>query len=271
VRTIMEWRGRSETCNSEPLFYNPTVATTSASVGLVLLAASSLLGQNNPLPPGTPAPPEPTYVTCGQKPPLATRTVRSDVFVSPDGKHRTYTEVEAKALYSQRPPGYSGPLCVNNSRLFASEGTDFKIVFLQEPSDQETGNSLRPVDWSADSRRLLLELAEWQYETPGTARSILIYDARNGTFQQPDMMHLFRKQFGIECSLNIHVTGFTGEGKIGFETQPLFPEEEEVLALPSCSRKKETYELDRSSETIIAVPGALKIQRNAKIEPASGK
>jgi hypothetical protein len=254
------------------LFYNPTVATAAAGFGLVLIAASSLLGQNNPAAPGSPATPDTAYVTCGQKPPFATRIVRSDIFVSPDGKRRAYTEVEAKALYPQRPPTYSGPLCVNNSRLFAtSEGQDFKIVFLQEPSDQETGNSLRPVDWSADSRRFLLELGEWQYETPGISRSILLYDARSGTFQQPDMMHIFRKQFGIECSLNTHVMGFTGEGKIAFETQPLAPEEEEVLALPSCSRRKETYEMDRSTETIIALPAAPKIQHNAKIEPAPSK
>lgn len=253
------------------LFYNPTVPSTLASVGLVLIAAGSLLGQNNPPAASSSATPDTSYVTCGQKPPFATRIVRSDTFVSPDGKRRAYAEVEAKALYPQRPPGYSGPLCVNNSRLFASEGQDFKIVFLQEPSDQETGNSLRPVDWSADSRRLLLELAEWQYETPSISRSILLYDARNGTFQQPDMMHIFRKQFGIECSLNIHVLGFTGEGKIAFETQPLTPEEEEVLALPSCARKKETYEMDRSTETIIALPGPPKLQHNAKIESASTK
>jgi hypothetical protein len=234
-----------------------------------LLAASSLLGQSNPAPPSSSTPSsDATYVTCGQKPPLATRTVRSDILVSPDGKRRAYTEVEARALYPQRPPGYSGPLCVNYSRLLAGEGLDLKIVFLQEPSDQETGNSLRPVDWSADNRRLVLELAEWQYETPGIARSILVYDARYGTFQQPDMMHIFRKQFGIDCSLNVHVIGFTGEGKIAFETQPLAPEEEEVLALPSCSRKKEAYEMDRSTETIIALPASPKVQHNAKIEPA---
>ena len=44
------------------------------------------------------------------------RTVRGNVLISPDQKHRAYVEVEATALYPQRPPGYTGPLCVNNSR-----------------------------------------------------------------------------------------------------------------------------------------------------------
>jgi len=252
------------------LFYNPSVRITLVRVGLVLVLLPLVWSQN------TPSAPQPTadisHVTCGDKPPLSTHVLRSETLVSPDGKHRAYAEVEARALYPQRPPGYSGPLCVNNSRLFvANEGQDFKTVFLQEPSDQETGNSLRPVDWSADSRRLLLELAEWQYETPAITRSILIYDSRNGTFQQPDLAQVFRKQFRIECSLDIHVTGLTPEGKIIFETQPLSPEEEEVLSLPSCSRKKEIYEMDRTTETIIALPNSPKLQRNAKIEPPPAK
>lgn len=214
-----------------------------------------------------PAAPDTSHVTCGEKPPFASHQVRSEVLISPDGKHRAYAEVEAKALYPQRPPAYSGPLCVNNSRLYAAGDTsEYKVVFLQEPSDQETGNSLRLVDWSGDSRRLLLELAEWQYETPGIMRSIVIYDTKYGTFQQPDLASVFRKQFGIDCSLDIHVAGFTGEGRIVFETQPLTPEEEEVLSFPSCSRKKEIYEMDRSTEAIVAIPGQPKIQHNAKNE-----
>jgi len=252
------------------LFYNSSVGITFVRFGLVLSLVPPVWSQNTPLAPPPAA--DIAHVTCGEKPPFSTRVLRSDVFVSPDGKHRAYTEVEARALYPQRPPGYSGSLCVNNSRLFiANEGQDFKIVFLQEPSDQETGNSLRPVDWSADSRRLLLELAEWQYETPAITRSILIYDSRNGTFQQPDLAQVFRKQFRIDCSLDIHVTGFTPEGKIVFETEPLSPEEEEVLSLPSCARKKEIYEMDRTTETIIALPNPPKLQRNAKIEPPPPK
>ena len=252
------------------LFYNSSVRITFIRLGLVVFLVPLVWSQNSlPAPQSTA---DTSRVTCGEKPPFSTHVVRSETFVAPDGKRRAYTEVEARALYPQRPAGYSGPLCVNNSRLFvANEGQDFKIVFLQEPSDQETGNSLRQVDWSADSRRLLLELAEWQYETPSITRSILIYDSRNTTFQQPDFGQIFRKQFRIECSLDIHANGFTPEGKIIFETHPLSPEEEEVLSLPSCSRKKEIYEMDRTTETIIALPNAPKLQRNAKIEPALAK
>jgi hypothetical protein len=251
-----------------PLRTTLILGTFAASFSLspVSLPASAQIA------PAAPPANDTSHVTCGDKPPFSTRVVRSDVLISPDGKHRAYAEVEAKALHPQRPPGYSGPLCVNNSRLFAAnEGPDYKIVFLQEPSDQETGNSLRPVDWSVDSRRLLLELAEFQYETPSIARTIVIYDSRNGTFQQPDLLNVFRNQFRIDCSLDIHVLGFTGEGRIAFETQPLTPEEEEVLSVPSCSRKKEIYEMDRTTETIVAIPAPPKIQHYAKTEPPPSK
>ena len=231
---------------------------------LALLALSAFGWAQAPTSPSMPAAPDTAHVTCGEKPPYTSRTVRTETFVAPDAKHRAYAETEARALYPQRPPSYSGPLCVNNARLFAADQEqDFKLVFLQEPSDLETGNSLRPVDWSADSRRLLLELYEWQYETPGVARSILIYDSRNGTFQQPDLGHIFHKQFERECQLDIHVLGFTSEGRIVFEAEPLSPEEEEILSIPSCSRKKEVYEMDRTTETIIAVPAPPKLQHNA--------
>lgn len=256
-------------CNQEMLFYNPSVRIIFVRIAAILSLIALAWSQNPPAAPQPAA--DISHVTCGEKPPFFSRVVRSETMVAPDGRRRAYTEVEARALYPQRPPGYSGPLCVNNSRLFLAEGPDFKIVFLQEPSDQETGNSLRPVDWSADSRRLLLELAEWQYETPAVTRSLLIYDSRNGTFQQPDLAQVFRKQFRIDCSLDIHLTGFTPEGKIVFETQPLSPEEEEVLSLPSCARKKETYEMDRTTETIIGLPNPPKLQRNAKVEPPPAK
>lgn len=230
-------------------------------------AAPAAPGQA-PVAQGQPLTNDTSHVTCGDKPPLTTHVVHSDVFISPDARHRAYAEVEAKALYPQRPPGYSGPLCVNNSRLYAAnESPDYKVVFLQEPSDQETGNSLRPVDWSADGRRLLLELAEWQYESPGVTRSIVLYDTKYGTFQQPELANVFHKQFGLDCSLDIHVLGFTAEGRIVFETEPMSPEEEEVLSLPSCSRKKEIYEMDRTTETIVALPTPPKIQHYAKTEP----
>src|SRR5215472_7595768 len=237
---------------------------------LILFSAALSLAQNaTPAPENTPKAADATLVTCGEHSPYASRTVKGDVLVAPDGKHRAYAEVEATALYPQRPSGYAGPLCVNNSRLYIAGDTgDFKIRFLQEPADVENGNSLRLIDWSSDGRRLLAELAEWQYEQPGVVHSILLYDSRYGTFQQPEFPHLLAKTYDHDCSLDFRVLGFGLQGKIVLEGNPLTPEEEEIQGFSSCVKKKTYFELDRATEALVSVPELPKVQHNAKSEPA---
>jgi hypothetical protein len=240
---------------------------SSARIGLavcVLLGMPAVYAQNNA---STAAKSDDTsYVTCGNKAAIS-RTVNSDMVVSPDGKSQAYARVVANAVGGPSNPERSVTSCVNNSMLFVkSEGDAFDLIFLQEATDTESGNSLQIVDWSADSHRLLLELAQWQYDSPGVTRSPLIYQAQVGIFQQPDLSRAFRKQFGIDCSLNVHVAGFTAEGKIVIETQPMTPEEEEVLALPSCSPKKAQWILSPSSESISPLPESARIVHNAKVE-----
>jgi hypothetical protein len=230
--------------------------------------APVLHAQNN----ATPAKSNDTsYVTCGDKAAIS-RTVDGDVFVSPDGKRRAYAHVDARAVSRQPNPERASFICVNNSRLFVSSaGENFELVFLQEATDTEAGNSLEVVDWSADSHRVLVELAQWQYESPGVTRSPLVYQAETGVFQQPDLLRSFRKQFGLDCSLHVHVAGFSSEGKVVIETEPMTPEEEEVLAVPSCSRKKSQWVLNIASESISAAPETTKVVHNAKVEPRPQK
>lgn len=257
---------------SRRLVYNPAVLRI-AAIGLLLLATLQgwpcwAQSAQRPAPENTPKATDPALVTCGEHPPLASRTARSDTLVSPDGKHRAYAEVEATALHAQRPSGYTGPLCVNTSRLFlAGDKDDFKIRFLQEPEDVETGNSVRLLDWSSDSRRLLVELAGWQYEQPGATHNVLLYDTRNGTFQQPDLARSLAKAYGHECSLDFRVLGFNVKGTIVLEAHPLSPEEEEVLGVSSCTKKKGYFEMDRTSEALVSIPDLPQIQHNAHSEP----
>jgi hypothetical protein len=258
------------------VFYNPAVLRELCSRFLLLLTLVSVAaaGQTNTqasAPENTPKSSDPALVTCGDKPPYASHTSRSETFIAPDGKHRAYAEVEATALYSQPPAGHTGPICVNNSRILVGETGDYKIRFLQEPADVESGNSVRLVDWSSDGRRLLAELVEWQYDQPGPTHSVLIYDTRNGTFQQPDLTRALAKTFGRECAVNFRVLGFGTKGTIALEAQPLTPEEEEVQGLLSCSPKKGYFEMDRATETLVGVPDVPKLQHNAKVEGAPSK
>jgi hypothetical protein len=232
-----------------------------------LLAGFAFAQASTPAPENTPKSTDSGLVTCGEHPPYASRTVKSDSLVAPDGKHKAYAEVEATALYPQRASGYSGPLCVNSSRLFVmGDSGEFKLRFMQEPADVENGNSLRLIDWSADGRRLLAELAEWHYEQPGVMHSILLYDSRYGTFQQPEIAHLLAKTYDHECSLDFRILGFGLQAKIVLEGNPLTPEDEEIQGVSSCVKKKTYFELDRATETLVAVPEMPKIQHNAKSE-----
>lgn len=248
------------------LLCSPKLYRTFLLTALLSPLACSQNQKASPAPQNTPKATDPDLITCGEKPPLSSRTVRGNLLTSPDQKHRAYVEVEATALYPQRPSGNTGPLCVNNSRLFVSDTGDYKLRFLQEPADVETGNSLRALDWSADSRRLLLELAEWQYEQPGATRSVLIFDSKNGTFQQPDLMRVLAKTYGHECSFNVRVLGFGAQGTIVLTAEPLSPEEEEIAGTSSCAKKKTFFELDRATENLVSVPELPKLQHNAKVE-----
>jgi hypothetical protein len=251
------------TCRPVPLDYNPIVTKSLVCAAVLFLLAPLCFSQTA----GQVSPSDTSYVTCGGKP-VTSRTVRSDVFASPDGKRRAYVEIEANAVHAQKTPGYSGPLCVNNSRLFvAGDDGQFKLVYLQEPTDAEAGNSLRIVDWSEDGRHLLLELSQWQYESPGVTRSPMIYDARWMVFQQPDMAHVLDKHFGIQCEADVRILGLLPEAKVAIETKPLTPEAEEVLGLQSCSKKKADWTLTIGSESLAPLPEAAKIQHYAKTEP----
>jgi hypothetical protein len=244
------------------LDYNPIVITRLTSAAMIALLTPWLWAQ-------AASPPEAndtSYVTCGGKP-LTSRTVRGEVFVSPDGKRRAYAEVEATAVHPQKTPGYTGPECVNRSRLFVTgDDGQVNLVFLQEPTDIEPGNSLRVVDWSEDGRQLLFQLAQWQYDSPGVTRAPIVYDTVWRLFLQPDMGQVLDKHFGMDCASDVHVLGFLPEGKIAIETGPLTPESEEVLGVQSCSKKKSQWALTIGNENLAPLPEAAKVQHYAQTE-----
>jgi hypothetical protein len=219
------------------------------------------------VPPSPESPNDTSRVTCGTKQ-RKSRNVRGEIMTSADGKYRAYAEVDANAI----PPDKSAanaPTCVNVSRLYVgTESGGAKLVFLEEPEDVATGNSLRLVDWSSDSRYLLVETAMWQYEAPGITRGILVYDARYGTFQEPDVGRMFNKIFGMECALNLTIEGFTPDNKVLLDTQPLAAEEEEVMGVQSCSHKKQRWVVNLSTEKPTAAPENLKVEHYAKSEAA---
>jgi len=204
-------------------------------------------------------------------PPLGTKTVRSDGLVAPDGKTQAYVEVESRAIAPDKTI-LNLPRCANTSRLSLREGSvNYRLIYLESPFDQEAGNGLRLVDWSADSRRLLIERARWQFETEDETHGVLLYDAHTGLFQEPDLDHITRKLFDAKCALNTHVLGFAADGKILLEAHPLTPEEEEVQAVQSCVKKATRWKLAPASEKLEPVESATPVQKYGKVHPPEAK
>jgi hypothetical protein len=204
-------------------------------------------------------------------PPLGTKTVRSEGLVAPDGKSRAYVEVESRAVALDKTI-VNLPRCANTSRLWLREGSSsYRLIYLDSPLDLEAGNGLRLVDWSADGRRLLIERSRWQFESEDETRSVLLYDAHTGLFQEPDLDHIARKLFDANCALNTHVLGFAADGKILLEAHPLTPEEEEVQAVQSCVKKATRWKLAPASEKLEPVESTTPVQKYGKVQSPEGK
>jgi dipeptidyl aminopeptidase/acylaminoacyl peptidase len=178
---------------------------------------------------------------------VGSRFLRSPVFVSPDGQYRAFTENVAKAF---RPPsrgilGYADAPCANTSRLYVSGPTDgrFRLALLLEPLLDELGNSIQIIDWSPDSRYLLLMTESWQYEADSGSRGIRVLDAFSGVLTGKEPFRL-EKPSGSSCSWDGIALGFSPDGKIVARVLPTFDAYGDKPDYDSCVKKPELHALD---------------------------
>ena len=125
------------------------------------------------------------------------------VLSSADGSLRAYAEIDARVSPTKS--------CGNTVRLFVAErGSKSHQVYLQEPS-VATGNanSLGPVQWSSDSRWLLVERGNWWYESDAGATDFLLYDRKTGHVTAPNFVMAIEKQLRKRCETRVlSVIGF---------------------------------------------------------------
>jgi hypothetical protein len=201
------------------------------------------------------------YVSCWDKTQKFTGShlVRTPIFVSSDGSHRAYVEVEATAFQPRDPATYSGPLCENTSRLFvAGPGeTKFGLAYSQS-QDFSDGNSLKLVDWSPDRMHLLIERTQWTYESEGDYTDFLLFDANSGAITQPDLLAIIAARYGKDCGSENSARGFTPEGKVVVAVAPLTDEIALMNGAKSCVKR----------ETLLIVD--LKRGLSASAEPLAG-
>ena len=119
---------------------------------------------------------------------VGSRTSRTRVLVSPEGRYRAYAENEAVAFkVSEHDPKRKLWIdCANTSRLFVVGPGDkaFRPVLILEPVPQRLGNSLGLVDWSPDSRYLLLGVGFWQWASDYFEGQTRLYEAEYGVFTE---------------------------------------------------------------------------------------
>ena len=191
-------------------------------------------------------------VSCGAS--SVAKTARSAVLASPQNRNRAYTEVSVSTT-----PGN----CANNSKLFiasSSSGSHYKLVFLQEPTELQTGNGIKIVDWSHDDRLLLFEVIQWQYGSDARPEEhILIYDSQSGVFLPVRVD--FVEKFGPGCVMKIDPLGFSSTNQAILEISARQDYHEEGAPLtPRCAEQKGLWSYDPSSYKVKPLPSGTRVE-----------
>jgi hypothetical protein len=218
------------------------------------------------------------YVSCWDKKNNLTGShlVRTPIFVSSDGLHRAYLEVEATAFQPRESATYTGPLCENTSQLFfaGSGETKFRPVFSQSPEDFSDGNSLTLVDWSSDGTRLLIERTQWKYESEGAYTDFVVFNASSGTTTKPDLEAAIAARYGKDCGSENSALGFTSDGNVVLALAPLVDEVALMNGAKSCVKRKTFLAVDLSRGQVASTAPLLanfKAVRNGKFLDSPAK
>ncbi len=204
---------------------------------------------------------DPSAANCFREP-FGSRLVRTPELVSPNGRFRARAQTEAIAF--RKSVSAEGPACANTSKLFVSGrgGPGEELVSLLEPRRWQLGNSLRVVDWSPDSRRLLVEVSSWQYQSDVIDQAVLLYDTVHGTFDAPDVMGILAKRLRKSCEVGFSVKGFSPDGDVVIEMTPRPGEGRDPD--PGCPTRQALWLLNWGRETLELLASGASIRTYGK-------
>lgn len=192
---------------------------------------------------------------------VGSRTSRTSVLVSPDGRFRAYAESDAVA------PGLANrPECSNTSRLFVAgrDSRKFQTVLTIEPSPESLGNGIELIDWSPKGHRLLLAQGSWQYFSDVGGTRVRIYDADSGSLSSESIVdEAFSRYVGKTCAGIFQPVGFSSSGKIIVTAAPFFEVEEDKPAGDSCVQKKGFWLVDSAIPTVSQLPDNYRVERSS--------
>lgn len=229
------------------------------------------------LPPSESTSKDTEYLSCwkrGEKV-IKSRLVRSPVLVSPDGLYRAHVEVQATAFKPKDEATYAGPLCFNDSTLFVEgpEGKNFKIVYSDSPKVLE-GNSIKLIDWAPDGKSLLVESAQWEYESEGIYTEFFIFPLDSGVIAEPDLMITLAERFGKDCWSDNEVLGFTPGGAVIVAVKPDTDETGLENGAISCVKRKTLVAIDltqAATKIVRVLPANTKVSRNGTYVPSGAQ
>lgn len=229
------------------------------------------------LPPSVSESKETEYVSCWKKgeKEIKSRIVRSPILMSPGGVYSARVEVEAVAFKPKDEATYAGPLCFNNSTLFVEgpAGKKFKIVYSDSPKVLG-GNSIKLIDWAPDAKSLLVEAAQWEYESEGIYTEFFIFSVDLGMIAEPDLREVLAARFEKDCWSENTVLGFTATGDVIVSVKP----DADTIGLEngatSCVKRKTLVSLNPTKPAkanVQILPANTKIIQNGGFVPTDAR
>jgi hypothetical protein len=229
------------------------------------------------LPPSESTSNETEYLSCwkrGEKE-IKSRLVRSPILISPDGLYRAHVEVQATALKPKDEATYAGRLCFNDSTLFVEGpgGKSFKVVYSDPPKVLD-GNSIKLIDWAPDGKSLLVEAAQWEYESEGIYTEFFIFTVDSRAIAEPDLMTILAARFGKDCWSENTVLGFTPGGAVIVAVKPDTDEVGLENGAISCVNRKTVVAIDLAqaqAKSVQVLPPNTKVSHNGTYAPSTAQ
>jgi hypothetical protein len=188
--------------------------------------------------------------------------VRTPVLTSPDGRYRAYAENEAMA--SDRR---NGPECQNVSKLYVAAGGSggFELVFTERPQETRLLSAISLVDWSRDSRFLLLNELLGQWGSDFTNYVVRTYDTLTGAMSDEGLVeNALTKHMGGRCWFSVDAKGFSPTNGIVIELGPVF-DEEGNLQRASCVKTAGLWLLGPETNELNSLRSDYAVRRYGKL------
>lgn len=224
---------------------------------LLLLLGSACVSSHAQQSPHTPESFYTAFVSCWNEDSkdYRSRSVQSPVFTSPDGRTRAYVRVTATA---KEKNAEGTEQCLNESTLFVATGAEYGVAYRELGVTQgPQGNAIQIVDWSPDSKYLLLDLLTWWYESECCNHVLLLYSPSQSKMRRVNMNRVLAPQ---GCTFDGWIEGFAENADVVFTAHSSEP-----IGNP-CVTETSRWRLDVASLRVKRLRPTYKLHHYARTE-----